>query len=248
MKLRRTTFIALIAAALLGAPAMVREQPHRSVAPQRIRAGSSCRMRWHPAGSACLRTPMSAQSRPRCNCSLPWCGGRPLRACLYRHLAQDLRDGIRSIARNVVARRDDSTGATLVVSELKAHQLGGKSAGTSTSRNAAAAAISHSTAAPRPKRFVRGDRSGRDADKFLRGLHHRQPGDRQAVDAAGPRSRTSATPSAICPPPTRTVTTPATTAQRGAWIRDTWLGLAGGRSDVTANCSPPAATAATSPR
>ena len=121
MGLRRTTFIALIAFVWLGLPAMVREQP-------RVHPGAAADPGWIRLQNALApreRMPPHIQSGAvldALSLEVARAGDDPL-APVYIITSRRTYDGIRGIVRNAVARRD-STGAALIVSEIRAHQLG----------------------------------------------------------------------------------------------------------------------------
>jgi bacterial leucyl aminopeptidase len=117
----RTTFIALIASALLGAPAVLQEQFEVHATPVAGPGWIQLRQGFAPLE----RTPRHAHAGAdfaSLELEHALAGDDPL-APVYIITSRKTYDGIRSIARNAVAHRD-STGAALMVSEIKTHQLG----------------------------------------------------------------------------------------------------------------------------
>src|SRR5688500_1654921 len=122
MKLRRATFMALIASALLGAPALVREQAREQ---PRVQPGAASDPAWIQLQNAFAprerMPPHTHAGAQLASMQLEHAaGGDDPLAPVYIITSRQTYDGIRSIARNGVARRD-STGATRVVSEIKSH-------------------------------------------------------------------------------------------------------------------------------
>lgn len=159
-------------------------------------------------------------------------------APVYIVTSRDTFTGIRTIARNGITRRD-SLGAALVVSEISAHQLQQVSQYVHQREKRCGGYFAFATRAE-AEAFIRNDRA---ADAIRRALLVDYTIDNQAtVDpwlSQVAESNLYNTIDHLQGYQNRYYTSSYGKAS-AEWIRDTWQGLAGGRSDVTtelSNCS-----------